>query len=344
MKPAELTREIVYPLTNIATWVPMIVSWLLFSVALFFGLFGLFLFIVTLVPFMGYLMKLLEARANGREAPPFDAELMALIGNGWGLFPLVILVFLGWLQFAVGQKYSPGAALLVVFLSSLFFPASLGVLSITRSPLQGLNPVALVRFIQSSGMDYLLLIVTVESVSIVLYLLQQSGTPPFLLHLGLIYLAFLTYSMTGAIVSRHRLTDDVHIPAPLTATTVQNRQELLKERQGIMTHAYGFISRGNRAGGLAHIQAQIDGEEDQDEAHSWFFNQMLKWEKPDAALFFAQTYLHRLLVQQRELAVLKLLSQCLHADSLFRPAADDLDDAIEVVERNGRADLLALLR
>ena len=344
MKPVELTREIVYPLTNIATWVPMIVSWLLFSVALFFGLFGLFLFIVTLVPFMGYLMKLLEARANGREAPPFDAELMALIGNGWGLFPLVILVFIGWLQFAVGQKYSPGAALLVVFLSSLFFPASLGVLSITRSPLQGLNPVALVRFIQSSGMDYLLLIVTVESVSIVLYLLQQSGTPPFLLHLGLIYLAFLTYSMTGAIVSRHRLTDDVHIPAPLTATTVQNRQELLKERQGIMTHAYGFISRGNRAAGLAHIQAQIDGEEDQDEAHSWFFNQMLKWEKPDAALFFAQTYLHRLLVQRRELAVLKLLSQCLHADSLFRPAADDLDDAIEVVERNGRADLLALLR
>jgi len=344
MKPAEFGREIVYPLTSIATLVPMIVSWLLFSVALFFGLFGLFLFIVTLVPFMGYLMKLLEARANGKEAPPFDAELMALIGTGWALFPLVILLLLGWLQFAVGQKYSPGAALFVVFLSSIVFPASLGVLSITRSPLQGLNPVAIVRFIQSSGVDYLLLIVTLESVSIALYLLQQSGTPPFPLRLGLIYLAFLTYSMTGAIVSRHRLTDDVHIPAPLTATPAQNRHELLKERQAIVTHAYGFISRGNRAGGLSHIQTQIDGEQDQDEAYSWFFNQMLKWENADAALFFAQTYLHRLLLQQREAAVLKLLSQCFHADSRFRPAADDRDDAIEVVERNGRTDLLALLR
>ena len=344
MKPADLAREVIYPLTSVATLVPMIVSWLLFSVAAFFGLFGLFLFIATLVPFMGYLMSLLEARANNREAPAFDAELMAFIGNGWALFPLVIAVFLGWLQFAVGQRFSTGAALLVVFLSSIIFPASLGVLSITRAPLQGLNPFALARFIQSSGVDYFLLIVTLESVSVVLYLLWQSGTPLFFLGLGLIYQAFLLYGMMGAVVGSHKLTDDVHIPAPLDANSIQSREELISERQGIIGHAYGFASRGNRAGGLAHIQSHIDGEPDTDEAYRWFFNEMLKWENSDAALFFAQSYLHRLLLQQREPAALKLLSQCFHANPQFRPASNDHDEAIEIAERHGRSDLLKFLR
>lgn len=343
MKPADLAREIIYPLTGIATLVPMIVSWLLFSVAAFFGLFGLFLFIVTLVPFLGYLMSLLEARSNNREAPAFDAELMALAGNGWALFPLVIAVFLGWLQFAVRQKVSPDAALLVVFLSSIIFPACLGVLSITRAPLQGLNPFALARFIRSSGVDYFLLVVTLESVSVVLYLLWQSGTPLFFLRLGLIYQAFLLYGMTGAVVAGHKMTADVHIPAPLAATSIQSREELISERQAIISHAYGFASRGNRAGALAHVQSQIDGEPDTDEAYRWFFNEMLKWENSDAALFFAQPYLHRLLLQRSEPAALKLLSQCFHANPQFRPAEEDRVDAIEVAERHGRNDLLRFL-
>jgi len=344
MKPADLVREFVYPLTSVAPLVPMIVSWLLFSVAMFFGLFGLFLFIVTLVPFLGYLMSLLEARANNKEAPAFDAELMALFSNGWALVPLVIVVLLGWIQFAVAQRFSPTAALFVVFLSSILFPASLGVLSVTRAPLQGLNPFALVQFIKSTATDYLLLIVTLDAVALVLYVLWQSGVSSFLLRLGLVYLAFLLYSMTGAIVGSHRLTEEISIPAPLAASTAQSRQELIGERQGVLSHAYGFVSRGNRAGGLAHIQSRIDSEADQDEANYWFFNQMLKWEHPDAALFFAQTYLHHLLSQRREPAALKLLSQCFFANNQFRPAEEDHDDVVELAERHGRNDLLKFLR
>ena len=343
MKPVELGRELVYPLQSITTLVPMVISWLLFSVATFFGLFGLFLFITTGVPFFGYLMSLLEARSNNKAAPAFDAELMALLGNGWALFPLVIVAFLGWIQFAVAERFSADAALLLIFFSGALFPASLAVLSITRSPLQGLNPVALLRFIQSAGVDYALLLGTQAAVTLFLYLLLQSGTPWLLVRFGLIYQAFLLYGMTGSIVGSHRLVDDVHIPAPLQASAIQSRAELINERQSILTHAYGFASRGNRAGGLAHIQAQIDVEADQDEAYQWFFNEMLKWENPDAALFFAQAYLHRLLLQEREPATLKLLSQCFHVNPRFRPAADDRDTVIEIAVRHGRQDLLKQL-
>jgi hypothetical protein len=344
MKPADLFREIVYPLTNVATLVPMIVSWLLFSVAGFFGLFGLFVFIVTLVPFMGYLMKLLEARAHNKEAPAFDAELMALFGNGWALFPLVIVVLLGWVQFAVAQRFSPTAAFVVVFLSGILLPASLGVLSVTRAPLQGLNPFALAQFIKSTATDYLLLIVTLDAVALILYLLLLSGVSSFWLGFGLVYLAFLLYSMTGAVTGSHRLTEKIHIAAPLGASTVQSQRELIGARQGVLNHAYGFVSRGNRAGGLAHIQTRIDSEADQDEANHWFFNEMLKWEDPGAALFFAQSYLHLLLSQQREPAALKLLSQCFFANSQFRPAEEDRAEVVELAARHGRNDLLKFLR
>ena len=185
MQAAELLSETTYPLRKFATLVPMFVSWLLFSVAFVFGLFGLFLFIATVVPFFGYLMSLLEARAHGRDAPPFDAELMAFFGNAWSLFPLVIVALLAWLQYAVEQNYSAGAAVLVTAVASTIFPAFLGVLSVTRAPLQGLNPIALGRFIQSTGVDYLILIVMLQAVSLALYLLFQTGTPLFFLGLGL---------------------------------------------------------------------------------------------------------------------------------------------------------------
>ena len=343
MQAAELLSEITYPLRKFATLVPMFVSWLLFSIAFIFGLFGLFLFLATVVPFFGYAMSLLEARANGRDAPPFDAELMAFFGNVWALFPLVIVALLAWLQYAIEQNYSTGAALLVTVMASTIFPAFLGVLSITQAPLQGLNPIALGRFIQSTAVDYLLLIVTLQAVSLVLFLLWQSGAPLFFLGLGLIYQVFLLYSMTGAIVADHKLTSDVHIPPPLAASAVQSRAELIEERQAIISHAYGFVSRGNRAGGLAHIQSQIDREYDLDEASHWFFNEMLKWENSDAALFFAQRHLHRLLQQSREAAALKILSQCFHANPKFKPAAEDREEVIELTERHGRNDLLQFL-
>lgn len=322
----------------------MIVSWLLFSIALFFGLFGLFMFVVTLVPFMGYLMRLLEARSHNKDAPAFDAELMGLVGNGWAITPLVIFVLLFWLQFLLAQKVSVNAAYLFAITAGAVFPASLGVLSITRAPLQGLNPFALFNFIKSSGPDYVLLIATLATVAAGLYLFGRSGVSPFLLKLGLVYGSFLLYSLTGAVVGGHRFVDDVHIPEPLAASADQTREELLRDRQGIVGHAYGFMSRGNRAGGLAHIQSHIDGEYDQDEAYKWFFNEMLKWENSDAALFFAQGYLHRLLLQRNEAAALKLLSQCLHANEQFRPASEDRDDVAEVVERYGRSDLQKLLQ
>jgi len=156
-------------------------------------------------------------------------------------------------------------------------------------------------------------------------------------------LLVLTYSLTGRITGGHKLHEEVDIPAPLDPTPAQKQDKIVAVRSEIINHAYGFVSRGNRAGGLAHIQAHIDDETDKDEAYRWYFNEMLKWENTDAALCFAQTCLHRFLSQQRDTAALKLLSQCYHANPRFRPDKDHAEAVIELAERNGRDDLLKLL-
>jgi len=307
MRLAELPRELVYPLSHFAIVLPMIVSWLLFSLALFFGIFGLLVFLTTLVPFMGYLMKLLEARAHNAVVPAFDAELMSFSNSALGMFPLVPVVSLGWLYYTLAPGSPQVLAIVPVIAASAVLPALLGILSVTRSPVQSLNPVALFRFIRKTGKDYLLVIALLGVTGVAIVWLFEAGSPSFLLRLALIYLVFLLYTLTGGITARHDLPEEVDIPEPVALTPAQSHEELLRERQQALTHAYDFVSRGNRAGGLAHIQAHIDNEGDPDEAYNWFFNTLLKWENTDGALFFGQIYLHRLLRQQHDHQVLKVL-------------------------------------
>ena len=40
MTPAEVGKEIAFPIVQPATLIPILITWLLFTVALFFGVFG----------------------------------------------------------------------------------------------------------------------------------------------------------------------------------------------------------------------------------------------------------------------------------------------------------------
>ena len=344
MKLSSLAREIVYPATHVAVAIPMIVSWLLFTVAKIFGLFGLLLFLATLVPFCRYLMCLLDARAYGRDAPAFDAELMAFIGDAWNLFPLVTAGLLLWFQITLEIRFGSNTSLMATAILSFALPASLGVLSVTRSPLQSLNPIALGRFVIAVGVDYLQLVLVLTGYTLGFMALARAGLPGMLADLAIVYGLALMYSMTGVIAERRKLTDEVDIPAPIPVSERDNRERLLKQRKNIANHAYGFASRGNRESGLRHIRTHIDGEADPDDASDWFFNEMMTWDNKDAALVFAQAYLHRLLIERQDHKALKLMSQCLHADPRFRPAQDDRLAVDELADLNGRQDLIRLMR
>lgn len=344
MKPTDLPRELFYPFTEMPVFLAMLVFWLLGTLASAAGILGIWLSLIILPAFFRAALNVLEARAHGRTAPVVGGELFSWAENSWSLFPLIVVCTVVWGIYYLAVSVSTVAAWSFGLVAILVFPASLSVLVVTRSPLESLNPAVLLNMVRSCGWSYLFAPVVITLVGVVVTQLLLPLLPHFLHGLFEVYLFFLLFSLTGAVVPEKTIAMNMRIPDALELSEESARQKLTANRRDTATHAYGFVSRGNRAGGLAHIQSHLECEEDRDEASNWFFNEMLKWENTDAALFFAQTYLHFLLAEQRDSQVLKILSQCFHANPDFRPAQEDREVALELVKRYRRSDLLAFMR
>lgn len=125
-----------------------------------------------------------------------------------------------------------------------------------------------------------------------------------------------------------------------SADAIAIRAELLlKQRTAILNHAYGFVSRGNRSGGLQHIYNCLQEDPDPASAWPWFFEQMLRWENTDAALVFAQRYLRELLHAGLKIQAVKLLLRARLVNERFRPLPEDLERAIDAATATGNDDL-----
>ncbi len=348
IKPADWLRELAFPLINVGVALSMIITWLLLTLALAFGLFGLGILIVSITPLTRYLMAITQERAAGHDAPVFDAEHMGFVGNFWTMFPLVLVAIGTWSTILVQQKFGPGTAQATALVFSLVFPACVGVLAITRSTLQSINPIALYHFIRKTLANYIVMILLIGLLQWAYIELAGAGVSDGPLRLFGLYQLYVAYSVVGAITFASRLKDDVSIPLPAAPTEDESNIVEIKERENAATHAYGFATRGNREGALQHIRQFIDDHGRSDEIQDWFFNEMLKWDKAgnsnDAALFFAQDFLHQLLLEEKDLKAMKLLSRCLYENPQFRPASSDRPLVEELVSRHSRVDLAELLR
>ena len=344
MAPKAIARELVYPLTETAVISAMILFTLLTALASLASVVGVWLFVVIIPAFFRYLLYLLEARAKGRVAPILGIELFNWAENFWSLFPLVLIALIGWGTWFIATELSAKAAIIFGVAVFLIFPASMSVLAVTRSPPQSLNPVAVIQLIKACHNDYVVILVQFGLVSFLLYGLVLLGTPKFFLGFAVFYQVVLLFTFTGAVLFNNKIVVQVDIPDALEPGEEELREQLLKNRQDVANHAYGFVSRGNRAGGLQHIRTRIDAEADPDDASRWFFNEMLKWESSDAALFFAQSWLTRLLYRQQSVDALKLVSRCLLENPAFRPLAEDRAEVIELAQQANHDELLRQLR
>ena len=111
--------------------------------------------------------------------------------------------------------------------------------------------------------------------------------------------------------------------APSAAELELERARRDSERKGVLSHAYGFISRGNRAGGIHHIESYLESESCHPLEGIWFFNAMTEWEHPDAALAFGQDLIGRLLRAGFEPEARKILLLCKQLDERFLPRPED---------------------
>jgi hypothetical protein len=340
MRPSDALREVLYPISDSAIVLAMLVFWLLGSLARAAGLLGIWLAFVLLPAFFRYALYLLEARAHGRDAPALGIELFNWVENFWSLFPLLLMLFAAQFVYFVATQISSEAAILISVLLCFLLPASMGILGVTRSPFASISPIAISKLIKTMGPSYLWAPAATAAVAAPLYVAVRAGLPPFFANLGGIYVFFMGFTLTGALLKYREIDAQIDIPEPLEADEDELAQVRATERSKIANHAYGFVSRGNRSGGLQHIRSWLDENDQSEEATNWFINEMFKWESPDAALLLAQEHIGQLLAEERDVACIKLLSRCLLADERFRPQPGERDAIIDLLRRHGRQDLL----
>ena len=343
MRAAELLRELAYPFTESAIVLAMLFFYALFWLSERAGLVGIGLLIIAVPAYLRYLVQLIEDRAHGRPAPVASIETFSLWSDPWALATLVHVAAIIAAITVLEYVDVPAADVILAVAAALVLPAAFAVLAVTHSPLQSLNPLAIARMLRACGPIYLVVPATLLAVSVLLIALERLGWPDWLANLGTLYVCLLTFSLTGAVLHLRGIIFEVGLEVNDNDDVKTAPEDLEKQRQNVANHAYGFISRGNREGGLAHIRDWLQKEADASAAAQWYFNEMIRWEQQDAALIFGRDCLSHFLHHGEERRALKLISACLHADGRWKPLPDDRPAVMELAEKYSRDDLRRLL-
>ena len=174
--------------------------------------------------------------------------------------------------------------------------------------------------------------------------IEAEQLPMMLATLVQLLLSFSFFSLIGSLVQPYGLIENIDLPASLEPDAAAAADVLEKSRKDALSHAYGFVSRGNREGGLQHLFGEIDEDPDPTAAWAWYFEQMLAWDSPVPALFFAQHYVHDHLRHGEQVPAVKLIMRCRLIDEQFRPFPDDIVAAIAAAEACKNPSLAADLR
>ena len=341
LKIADVLAEITFPLRSLSVLVTLVTFVLLFWLADAAGLLGIGLLIVLVPAFTRYLMIVLEARAGGNDVPTPDVDMFTPFGNLWSLFLIVPVMAFVILGLGIHESFGAPGAWALIFLGMAVLPASAAVLAVTHSPLESINPVAIFRLIARCGDAYWVAPGVAMLAGVLLSFSHVLPRP--LLAFFELYLMIAVFAAIGGVIRPFSIVDDIDIPDDTLPDEDSRERLVTADRQNVLTHAYGFVSRGNRDGGLNHIYAYLAETADPDPAWQWFFEEMLRWEDSYPALLLAQQYLGRLLELDRPVEAVKLMMRCRLISDAFRPLSADLPRAISAARSCGNSELAAAL-
>jgi hypothetical protein len=340
---------------------PAIVPPVLFALILFYALieiaslgrmFGLVialilaaqLIIFVLPALLRYLMVILQARAYGREPEPLDIDLLSWVGNVWTLFPIVHVAAFVYAVYITGSYFGGTVALGVAVAYATLLPASLIILAISQSALASLNPITIFELVKRCGYVYLIGPAFVIAATWVVIRVNVAFNIDMLTEFISLYFIFAAFAVFGGMVRPLKLQRELDIPMPESIDEDTERDRHLLQRTAVLNHAYGIVSRGNRAQGLEHIYKTLADDPNDEAGWAWFFENMLRWENPEAALAFAQQYVHELLSYGENVKAVKIMMRCRMVNPAFRPLLEDLDLAAAAAEECHNEELASFLR
>ncbi len=340
--PGRMLKAISMPLVELTVLLPLLLFWALISFGIWRLPLGVIVVILTLPPLFRYQSMILESCAKGKVPAAFDAEFFSWIGTTWTLFPLPLAVGFVMGGMYAGAEWGDLGTWSTVALAALVFPASLALLAISHSPLEAINPLAIFRLYRGALPTFC---IAPLYFLVAIWISTQTGGLPVpvgtFVHLFL-FLSFAT--VTGTLIQPFDLVSNVHIPDALERDAREIAGDIEDVRTLVLGHAYGFISRDNRAGGFKYIVEEIRRDPDPAGAWAWYFDRMLGWENKQHAMFFGQHHVADMLDHGEEIPALKAIMRCRSLDETFRPFPDDIPRAISAAERNGNNELAAVLK
>lgn len=352
MKPNEFLREVMTPLTSPAVLLAMVLFFLLFQVAMLATVFGMViaavlaaqLIIFVLPALLRYLMVVLEARIHGREPDALGIDLFPWVGNVWTLFPIVHIGVFIYVVYLTDANFGPTAALGIALLYAFLLPASLVTLAMTHSALASLNPATVFALIKRRGFAYLIGPAFIVAATWLVVRINAKLNMDMLTQFISFYFIFAAFALFGGLMRSLELEREVEIPLPADIDAERAEELHLITRTAVLNHAYGIVSRGNRVKGLEHIFKALRDDPYEEAGWAWFFENMLRWENPDAGLAFAQHYVHELLRYGENVKAVKVMMRCRLINPAFRPLAEDIELAIHAAEDCYNDELATFLR
>jgi hypothetical protein len=355
LKPSDLAREIALPITAPSVLFSLLMFFVFLQIALLGRIFGLVVALVlaaqlvvfVLPALLRTLMQLLEARSIGREPDPPVIEFFSWVGNMWTLFPLLHVAVFAYVFYFAGDFLGIAATCSIIGVHALLLPASLIVLAVTHSVVESVDPRAILLLLRRCGIGYLIgPLFLIAAVTLVFWLRGRSEYDLLADLVGcyLLFAAFAAFALFGGMARPLQLQLDLDVPEVERLRTQDFAEQQSLVRGAVLNHAYGLISRGNRAGGLEHLFAELADDPDAVSGWYWYFDHMLRWENNTAGLAFAQHYVHDLLRNGDYVAAVKVMLRCQRVNPAFKPLAEDLPQAIAAAEECRNDELASSLR
>jgi hypothetical protein len=320
----------------------------LLPIALFAGIFGLFLAAMIVLSLWRYSYAILRNVARGwNRFPPPDMESM----NPFSDFAVVFhYVFFGSLTvlFVTTPLISPPLRILGLAVVAVVFPASAAVMGMTNSLGAALNPASVWSVARDLGADYAKLV----GVCVILVVLGGvSGTlwqVSWLLGLvGELFAVWTTLALflaIGATLRAHRFDFDLLEGAD--DADQRDERERQREWQRTADRAYSSVRSGLPAQAYRTIKELIESERDSLEIYQWTFNAMLAWDESKHAVMLGERFAKRLWDAGRKVDALELAQRCRKLSPSFSPPATftaELSAYAREIGRHRLADDLAEL-
>ena len=326
------------PLANTTVIVVAAVYALLLPMALFAGVYGLFLAAMIALSLWRYSYSVLRHVARGwNHFPPPDADSM----NPFSEFAVVFhYVFFGSLTVLLVTTPFIGDFARIIGLAAVavVFPASAAVMGMTNSLSAALNPASVWTIARELGADYSKL------VGVCALLVALGGMSGLLWQvswmLGVAGEIFACWAMLalflaiGSVLRAHRFQFDLLEGAD--DAEQRDERERHQKWQRTADLAYASVRSGLPAQAYRTIKELIESERDSLEIYQWTFNAMLAWDEPKHAAMLGERFAKRLWEVGRKFDALELAQRCRKLSPSFAPPAAFTAELVGYARELGR--------